>query len=214
MRGPISGGSRGLTIVLILSWLPASLAGAEAYETYDGLREQFTIALPAGWSTYNQNQALSGELSPLGVVVSSALAVRKEGETTADPDLMSRIDTGEIPSFFVDRQPAAKGMSCSKFTKSAAYEVGVKLTKDPIFGAARRYFSATPIKHDAIQVGSCQGFRYKGEGKKGTWILDVRAVSDGKVLYLFSLRNTAENYARNIDTFEKALGSLQLATRE
>ena len=71
----------------------------------------------------------------------------------------------------------------------------------PDLRGGANYFSATPIKHDAIQVGSCQGSRYKGEGKKGTWILDVRAVSDGEVLYLFSLRNTDENYASNIDTF-------------
>jgi len=214
MRASILGRAVGMTFVLTLCSSLTFPGVPEGYEAYDGLKDQFTIALPAGWSAYNQKQALSGRSSTLGVVLFSAQAVTKEGEKTADPNVLSRADTGDLNSFFVDRQPAAKGMSCAKITKSAAYDLGVKLTKDPIFGAARSYFSATPIKHDEVQVGGCQGLRYKGEGKKGEWILDVRAVSDGKVLYLFSLRNKAENYARNVDTFEKAIGTLQLAKRE
>lgn len=201
-------------IVLALAWSFVLAAATQGYEAYDGLKDQFTIDLPAGWRAYDQNQALSGKPSAEGVVVFSAQAVTKEGETTADPNIMSRVDSGDLPSFFVDRQPAVKGISCAGFSKSEAYNLGVKLTSDPIFGAMRRYFSAMPIKHDKIQVGGCQGLRYKGEGKKGEWILDVRAVSDGKVLYLFSLRNTAANYAKNIATFEKAIGTLKLARRE
>ena len=214
MRESILGRVRSLTSVLILCSSITFAGVPDGYEAFDGLKDQFTIALPAGWSAFNQTQSLSGKSGSLGVVVFSAQAVTKEGETTADPSVLSRVDTGDLASFFVDRQPAAKGMSCAKITKPGAYDLGVKLTKDPIFGAGRSYFSATPIKHDGIQIGGCQGFRYKGEGKGGEWILDVRAVSDGKVLYLFSLRNRAENYAKNIDTFEKAIGSLQLATRE
>ena len=45
-------------------------------------------------------------------------------------------------------------------------------------------------------------------------MVDVRAVSDGKTLYLFSLRNTATNYSRNIETFEKALATLKLSSSE
>ena len=40
------------------------------------------------------------------------------------------------------------------------------------------------------------------------------AVSDGKVLYLFSLRNTAENFAKNLETYEKEIGTVRLAPRE
>ena len=214
MAGPIRGRTCDVVIVLVLFWSLTFAAAPEGYETYSGLKDQFTIDLPAGWSVYDQAQVLSGTPGTQGVVVFSAQAVTKEGETTADPSIMARVDSGDLPSFFVDRQPAAKGMSCAGFSRSAAYDLGVKLTNDPIFGATRRLFSATPIKHDPIQVGGCQGLRYKGEGKKKEWILDVRAISDGKVLYLFSLRNQAGNYARNIATFDKAIGTLELAKRE
>jgi hypothetical protein len=33
--------------------------------------------------------------------------------------------------------------------------------------------------------------------------------SDGKVLYLFSLRNRADHYATNLETFEKAMTSVR-----
>jgi hypothetical protein len=129
---------------------------------------------------YDQAQALSGKAGLRGIVVFSAERLTKEGEALGDPDAMARADSGDLPSFFVDRKSAAKGMTCTKFTKSAAYNLGVMLTEDPIFGALRRRFSATPIHHDPIPIGGCQGYHYKGEGKNGSWILDVRAVSDGK----------------------------------
>lgn len=186
----------------------------DGYKTCDSLKEQFTIDLPIGWSVYDQTQALNGNPSRQGIVVFSAESLTKPGEKMADPATMSRADSGDLPSFFVDRMKAAKGMSCNKFTKAMAYNIGVTLTEDPMFGAARRMFSTTPIHHDPISIDGCQGYRYKGAGKNGQSILDVRAVSDGNVLYLFSLRNTAENYSKNVDTFEKAIETLRLTTHE
>jgi hypothetical protein len=55
------------------------------------------------------------------MVFFSAEPVATPGEKIADQAKLRRVDTGEIPSFFVDRQPAMKGMSCSKF--KAEYEV-------------------------------------------------------------------------------------------
>ena len=203
----------GLLFTLILC-ASVILAAPEGYKTCDSLKEQFTIDLPVGWSVYDQTQALNGKPSLHGVVVFSAEPLTKAGETMADPDAMSRADTGDLPSFFVDRKPAAKkGMGCAKFNKAAAYNLGLVLSEDPIFGAARHMF-ANSIHHDPVVIGGCQGYRYKGEGKKGEWILDVRAVSDGKTLYLFSLRSTAENYSKNIGIFEKAIETLRLTAPE
>jgi hypothetical protein len=204
----------GLSFALILSASVIFPDAPDGYPVFDGLKDQFTIALPAGWSAYDQTQALGGKAGLRGTIVFSAERLTKEGETLADPAVMARADTGDLPSFFVDRKSAAKGMTCAKFTKSAAYNLGVLLTEDPIFGALRRRFSATPIHHDPISVGGCRGYHYKGEGKNGSWILDVRAVSDGKTLYLFSLRNTAENFGKNLGTFEKAMETLRLAAQE
>lgn len=199
---------------LFLSSAATFPAIPEGYETYEGHKDQFTIALPVGWTTYDQEASLTDRRSSIGVVVFSARPVTEEGQTTADENLLSQVDTGEMPSFFVDRQPASKGMSCAKFSRNSAYGIGIQLAQDPIFGFVRRMFSATPLKHDKIDVGGCQGLRFRGRGKKGAWRLAVLAVSDGRVLYLFSLRNEAGNFAKNIDIFDEAIATLQLANRE
>ena len=46
-------------------------------------------------------------------------------------------------------------------------------------------------------------------------MMDVAAVSDGKILYLFSLRNIKENYESNLGLYEKAISTVRLtATSE
>ena len=183
----------------------------DGYQTYHDLKEQFTISLPNGWSVYKQTEAVTGKPSSLGVIVFSEQSVTKSGENLADPEMLGKVDTGETPSFFVDRIPAYEGMSCEKFGKSDAYNLGVKLMEDPIFGEGRKLTSAVPVKHERIVIAGCQGFQYEGRGKKGEWIIDVRAVSDGKICYLFILRNRAEYFSKNIDTFNNAVATIQLA---
>lgn len=61
-----------------------------------------------------------------------------------------------------------------------------------------------------IELGGCQALKLEGRGRE--WILDVRAVSDGKTLYLFSLRNRADNFARNRGVYEAALATLRLSS--
>ncbi len=174
--------------------------------------KQFNITLPDGWSVYDQTAAITGSRRPLGILIFSSQPLLARDEQTPAPEMLARVDTGALPSFFVDRQAATKGMSCAKFTTSAAYNLGVKLAGDTIFGAARSLLKALPVKHEKITLGGCQGFRYYARGKKGEWILDVRAVSDATVLYLFGLRNRAEHYPANSEVFDQALNSLVFAT--
>ena len=121
-------------------------------------------------------------------------------------EVIRQIDTGELPSFFVDRQPAEKGPTCEKFSKSQAYWIGTNLKKDPVFGLAGQLFSATPPKHYSINVGGCAAWRYEATPKD--WVLDVRPVSHGGVLYLFYLRNKRIFYDANRSAFEAAIASI------
>jgi hypothetical protein len=52
-----------------------------------------------------------------------------------------------------------------------------------------------------------KGTTSTGEGK----MLDVFAVSDGEVLFLFVLRNQEEYYPKIIGAFETAISTLKLA---
>ena len=60
-----------------------------------------------------------------------AQPVTKASSTTADPDLLAKVATGEMPSFFVDRQPGDKGAECAKLSKGVIYDLGTKINQDP-----------------------------------------------------------------------------------
>lgn len=213
MQPSNSAGSGWLMVVIALTTsFPMSSIGNARVPS--GVNEQFTIVLPEGWSVYDQTEAISGKASPFGVVLFSSAAVTKPGETTADPEALARAATGDTASFFVDRKPADKGMSCDKLSRAAIYEIGTTIIQDPAVGAARRFFGAArPPRHTEMQLGGCQGVKFLVDAQKNDpakhWTIDVRAVSDGKVLYLFSLRNKGGNYTRNLEAFEKALASVR-----
>ena len=64
-----------------------------------------------------------------------------------------------------------------------------------------------------VAVGGCQGIRFKGKGEASNGkekILDVFAVSDGEVLYLFKLLNLAENHPKNVGLFEEIISTVEI----
>jgi hypothetical protein len=176
--------------------------------------EQFTIVLPDGWSVYDQMEALSRKPSTVGLLLFSAQPVTKDGAAAADGALLAKADSGEMPSFFVDRVRAEKGMSCDKLPGGAIYQVGLKLKQDPAVSTlSSKITHATAPDHKEIELGGCRGVRFLIEARKNDAakhrILDVRVVSDGKLLYLFTLRNRGDHYARNIEAFENAIASVR-----
>jgi hypothetical protein len=173
---------------------------------------QFTIVLPQGWSVYDQNVTVFGRSDGSGVVIFSAQPVTKPGEAAADPELLAKVDSGEIPSFLVDRNPAGKNATCEKLSRPTLYEVGTRIGQDPALGAMRRALALQPRSKD-IDLAGCQGARFMLEGPKSDtgdqWLIDARVVSDGKVLYIFSLRNRSPFYAKNLPLFEAALATVK-----
>jgi hypothetical protein len=49
-----------------------------------GIRDQFEIVLPEGWSSYDQTEAVTGKPAALGMVIFSAEPLAKEGAATPD----------------------------------------------------------------------------------------------------------------------------------
>jgi len=205
----------GIAIVIVFNATIPLADAAEDLVPFEGLKEQFTIALPGGWNVYNQSEALSGERGPFGVVFFSAQPLTKPGEKTADAELLAKADVGEIPTFFVDRQPAGKDMACSEFSRMAGGRVAGMARNDPAFSKGR----ALPMQFfpERIELGGCQGFKVQlrashSNPERAEWIIDARAVSDGRVLYLFSLRARAEHYQKVLDTFERVLATIKLSS--
>jgi hypothetical protein len=191
--------------------------GQKEFEPYQGLKEQFTIALPVGWQAHDQSAAL-GKPGPYGVVIFSPVNLGMVKVTDAQKSLeeaqktLEGIDTGEIPSLLVDRHKAEGGMSCDGFSDKArkkaleTYEISTMGRNSHIVG--------TP-EAEAVSVGGCQGLRVRlrvrdPEGSE-THLL-VYAVSDGKMAYDFFLRNRKDFFEKNLPTFEKAISTIKVAT--
>ena len=211
--------ARLLRITLVFAATLVALAGAAAAQ--DGLKDQFTIILPEGWAVYDQTAAFTGKPGLYGMVFFAAEPVLSPGEkvpsTAESMETLLRIDRGDVPSFFVDRHSAGRGMSCSKLTRNARTGIELMVGRDPIFGGlARQMFLPNRPHTSLIELGGCQALKLEGRGRVGPekteWILDVRAVSDGRTLYLFSLRNPADNFARNRGVYEAALATLRLSS--
>lgn len=179
----------------------------DGFVLYEGHKAEFTIALPQGWTVYDQLEAITGKPSPLGMLIFTssspkALAIEQQLE------VMGKMDRGELPSFFVDRAPAKKGMTCASFPEKTQKEV-VGLLKRSLPGA-----NVEAPRVEADTVGGCRGLRVRMHvrAKDGTeWLADIRAVSDGKTLYLFSLRNHSANFEKNLESYEKAMSTVRLA---
>jgi uncharacterized protein DUF2846 len=180
---------------------------------------QFTIALPKGWVAYDQS------LLPLGsgnsrfnlIVFYLSSNPSSQDSTTVrfeilPVELMSKIDTGEIPSFFFQKLPAKKGMSCAGFSERAEKDVFKVVTGVPTFGKGATILEAP--RSEPISVAGCKGIRVRGTGQptreNTPQTIDVYAVSDGNVLYLFTLRNHADYYKKNAEVFQKSMATAKL----
>ncbi len=198
--------------ILFLSFATLYAQSQKEFKTYEGHKQQFLIDIPEGWSAYEQMAAITGP-SPTGMVIFSEenIANMAFGQQL---DAMARMDTGGMPSFFVDRHPKNKKMSCDHFEKGEIKSVTKMIERDSMFDRDRKVIS--PLTATPISFGGCKGIRLKGETEKqdGTdrWVVDVYAASDGEFLYLFSLRNIKGNYEKNLSVYEKAMSTLKLTS--
>lgn len=179
----------------------------DGFVLYEGHKAEFTIALPQGWTVYDQGAMLTGKPSPVGMLIFTS-SNPESLEIEAQLQLIGKMDTGELPSFFVDRLPAKKGTTCASFPEKAQKDVA-KLIQRNFSGA-----NVEPARVEATTVGGCQGLRVRinVRAKDGTqWLADVRAVSNGNTLYLFSLRNHRGNFEKNLEAYEKAMSTLRMA---
>lgn len=145
----------------------------------------------------------------------------QEGDSISDTtkatkitmELIGKIGRGEIPSFFVNCHEVIKGMSCDGFSKKARGEVLKMVKGDDIFAKNKK--AAKQVKADTISVGGCRGLRIIGEvptpDNEG-WVTNVNAFSDGKTLYLFTLRNKKNHYDQNIEVFEKVISTVKFTS--
>jgi len=200
--------------ILFLSFTTLYAQSEKEFKTYEGHKQQFLIDIPEGWSAYEQWNPFAGTSTLTGMVIFSKENIAKM-DIDDQLEAMARWDIGIMPSFFVDRHPKNKRMSCDHFEKKEIKSVTKMIKKDSMFDRDRKVIS--PLTATPISFGGCKGIRLKGETEKqnGTrWVVDIHAASDGKVLYLFSLRNIKENFEKNLSVYEKAMSTVKLTSVE
>lgn len=184
---------------------------AEEHYCYDGLRGQFVIDLPRNWRVYDQHRHFTGRAGPYGMVIFSPVELAELASEEMIEEL-ARIDTGSTPSFFLDRQPARRKMSCSGFSPKHQQEILADLE-----GGLRTDRDATapePLTLEEVSLGGCQGLLVEGRRRQADdteWRMKTYVLSDGRVLYYFSLRNPTELFDANLPVFERSMSTLKLA---
>lgn len=209
-----------LLLLMITFLVPAASAQQPTeLEPYTGMKEQFEISLPAGWHVLDQLEAATGKRAKTGptVIFSSemidgrAFTSNKQEELNKVIGQLAGVEVGRIPGFMLDRLSAKKGMSCAGFDAKGQKTLLDLLASEPMFGPGRTIREkpyAVPVA-----IGGCQGLRVKGKGTTSGGAgknLDVFAVSNRDVLFLFKLLSTDEYYATVLVPFEKSLATLQL----
>lgn len=197
---------------------PPATGTPEGFVLFEGRKEQFTISIPKDWTAYDQalltaasgDRRVANDSFNMIIFYLSQDPAANEGPTV---EVMLKVVNGEIPAFFVQNLRAADGMSCSGFTEKAQKNVLKLVSSESEF---KRGATVTEAPHaEPVPVAGCQGIRVRGSGRarqsSTTTVHDVYAASDGKVLYLFTLRVPAEKLDKNSEVFQKAMTTAKLA---
>ncbi len=196
----------------------ALLVGCATYERpatrpqYYDFTDQITIDLPRGWIAYDQREAKRVGLGSEGKPSRFGMVYFSDAKNIAElhwvGKTLAKMDTGKLPSFFVKRVPAMRNTACKRFPEKAIQQVMKVIRRR--FGYRR---IVKELQTRAISIGGCKGFRIRGEvqtPRGDNWVYDVHVVSDGTVMYLFTLRNRKENYEKNLGVYENAIGTVRL----
>ncbi len=179
---------------------------------YNDFMDQITIDLPRWWIAYDQREAKRVGLGSEGKPSRFGMVYFSDAKNIAELHWVGKtlapMDTGKWPSFFVERVPAMRNTDCKRFPEKAIQQV--------MKGMWRSFDKDRIVKGlqaQAISIGGCKGFRIRGEvqtPRGDNWVHDVHVVSDGMVMYLFTLRNIKENYEKNLEAYENAIGTVRL----
>ena len=185
----------------------------EGFVLYEGSNEEVTIGIPKDWTAYDQGQTMKA----LGIdrKVGDMIIFYQSKDPTSrllfSPELMAKVDTGEVPSFFLQKLPAEKGMSCAGFSEKAKKKLVDIIGNDPHFKGKN---ALEPAHAEPTDVGGCKGLRVRAKRKSESGspiVADAYMASDGQRVYVFSLRNPVENFEKNEGVFQQAISTLKFS---
>ena len=184
------------------------------FSTYRGHARQFTIDVPSGWFVRDQSD-VAGSPGTRGVIAFSAESFAAGGRSVEEVEqALKRHDTGEAPTFFVDRHFSGSGMSCEAYTKSAEAAVLTGLQSPATLGKDATV--SEPARVAVVRVGECFGLKIRIDARESDGRplnMLVYTVSDGTTRFDFALRNHAGFFERNLPTFEKSIKTVKLTSK-
>jgi hypothetical protein len=185
---------------------------AEGWKTYDGLDHQFTMSLPADWSSAHETVVMIDGLPVWGTTVFS-----RDEIPTGTKDLEGRrrafaaVAAGETPALVLDRSEAQGGMRCAGFSKSGRARVEKRLRELEGRDEARRVELAE-LDLDDFSLDGCAGLRLTGRGTlpDGAEIrVEARAVAADGTLFLFLMHGDVADYESRRQAFERSVSSFR-----
>lgn len=207
------------TIMAVIRQAGAAQYGVpEGFRAYDELDEQFTMAIPLGWSVYHRTLIATGQHGFRGEAIFSREPV--VSETERDPErreelrrqALRAIDDGEAGAFFVDRREAPRGMRCEGFTEKGMARLQQWVAEDPLFDEGRGVDES--VRTEPVVIDGCSGLRIVRHSRRPEGVervLDLRVVSDDEIVFLIGLRSRAGRYEEDLEPFETAVRSVRLS---
>ena len=182
----------------------------EGFVLNEEYKEQFTIAIPRDFAVFDQGKSLRAT----GMRPGAFDMIRYQPANSIDAssvETLLKVDSGEIPTFFVQKLSADNGMYCTGFSERAVKKLIDLIGKDRDFKGKN---ALEPAHGEPVSVGGCKGLRVRAKGQPASGppvATDAYMASDGKTVYVFSLRAHAEYFDKNEEIFQKAVSTVKLS---
>lgn len=186
-----------------------------AFKPYEGNRDQFTLEIPDGWHVVDQSPyADAGVIAfysrPVEVKLDKDPAIAEQ-QKQAFMTMLNGMLSGEIPSFFMDRYKADKGMTCTGFDARALKKKLRIYAKSDVLGKKAKLLGEPEVA--TTPVGGCLGIRVMMRANTSTGatmhMLVYSAAVNGTT-YDIVLMTEPQYFAQNLPWFERVVASVRL----
>lgn len=187
--------------------------------TYQGNRNQFTIDIPDGWhvvdqSPYSETGVVAFYSQPLEAKYDKDPVVNQQRQQ-AMMDLLDGMESGAVPSFFIDRYKAEKGMTCDGFDARAQKKKLKIFTSSNALGKGAKVVGKPDVS--TTEFGGCMGLKalivadtLDGNGMR----MLVYSAAVAGITYDIALMAQPAYFAQNLAWFERVVASTRLTAAQ
>lgn len=183
------------------------------YRPYDAIDDQVALMVPDGWSVHTPSAINIDGRSPWGTHLFSSKPLAGGHELNDGEAIRQRVTDEATREFFLVREQALAGMSCSGFKPRALAELLQRTTQDPLF--ASEFQLQEPPRSTPVTIAGCEGLRVLARGRRADGlavVLDLRLVAHHDTLFTFGVRALASAHDDLLKTLEPVVAAARFAT--